>query len=80
MVAVRPDLVGEADRFRSEVTRIIADSRKLQPLPGLQTTEVAGSLEWQRERDWSLEGIPIARAHREALEGLARDLSLKVPW
>jgi L-2-hydroxycarboxylate dehydrogenase (NAD+) len=80
MVAVRPDVVGDTAAFKAEVTRIIAESRELKPLPGLETTEVAGSLEWQRERTWSNDGIPISRAHLDLLEEVARNVGISATW
>ncbi len=47
----------QADGFRKAVTRIIASSRALRPIPGKETAEIPGSLEWQRERDGSRNGI-----------------------
>ena len=80
MVAVRPDVVGDTAAFKAEVTRIVAESRKLKPLPGLGTAEVAGSLEWQRERTWSRDGIPISRAHLDLLEEVARNVGISAAW
>jgi LDH2 family malate/lactate/ureidoglycolate dehydrogenase len=80
LIALRPDLVGDAEGFRSEVTRIIASSRSLEPIPGKETAEVPGSLEWQRERDWSLDGIPLPEANRHTLEKVASSLGVSVPW
>ena len=80
IVVVHPDFVGNADYLKSEVTRIITSSRELNPLPGFETAEVAGSLEWQRERDWAKDGIPMADDHLKALEETAGELGVKVPW
>lgn len=79
MIAVRPDIVGNAAAFRSEVARIIQSSRTLDPLPGLKTAEVAGSLEWQRERAWAQDGIPISADHARTLEKVA-SLGIETPW
>ena len=80
MLALRPDMVGDAEHFQAEVARIIAASRALAPVPGQESAEVAGSLEWQRERDWVLEGIPLGADHRRQLEDLAAEIGVAVPW
>lgn len=80
IVAFKPDALGDATHFLGEVTRIIAASRALKPIPGQKSAEVAGSLEWQREQDWAIEGIPIGKQHRELLEEVAGDLDVDVPW
>ena len=80
IVGFHPDTVGNAEDFKGEVTRIIAGTRSLRPLPGKDTAELPGSLEWERERAWSRDGIPLAPEHRELLEAIAEDLGVPVPW
>ena len=80
MLALDPNAVGDGNRFISEVERIISASRSLHPLPGEERAEVAGSLEWQREREWSQRGIPLKEDHRRMLETLADEVGTRVPW
>ena len=80
IVAFRPDAAGDGDGFVREVTRIITASRALKPMPGYETAELPGSLEWQRERDWARDGIPLSAAHRETLETVAESVGVGVPW
>lgn len=80
MLALKPDLAGEEERFLNEVTRVISASRELAPMPGQESAEVAGSLEWEREREWVEEGIPLRNGHRKKLEELAEDIGIPVPW
>ena len=80
IVAFSPDLFGDAEGFGREVARIIASSRALNPLPGFDTAEVPGSPEWQRERDWAREGIPLGTEHRGLLEEVAESLEVEAPW
>ncbi len=80
IIALRPDALGNGDTFVNEVARVISGSLALPPLPGLNTTELPGSLEWQRERDWRRDGIPLADKHREMLEGIAGEMKVEVPW
>ncbi len=79
-IALHPDAVGDAEHFRSEVTRIVSATRKLKPMPGMDTAESPGSLEWQRERDWEQEGIPIGADHRAMLEEMGTKVGVDVPW
>ncbi len=79
MVAFRPDTIGDLGGFKREVTRLITQSRQLKPLPGLDSTQVAGSLEWERERAWSKEGIPLSEAHVQGLQEVADSVSIQMP-
>ena len=80
IVAFRPDTVGDTGNFTQEVTRIITASRALNPIAGQETAEVPGSLEWQREQDWALEGIPLGADHRKLVGKIAHSLSVDTPW
>ena len=80
MLALKPDLVGDAAHFKAEVERAIGAARALEPIAGQPRAEVAGSPEWQRERDWAREGVPLAGEHRRQLEALAGRLGVELPW
>lgn len=78
-VAIAPDAIGDAASFSAEVQRISAESRTLAPLAGTDRAELPGSREWQRQRDWAQEGIPLAVEHVELLRGIEKDLGLPLP-
>jgi len=80
MLALKPSLAGDEGRFLNEVTRVITASRELAPMPGQESAEVAGSLEWERERLWVEEGIPLKGGHCRRLENLGDDVGIPVPW
>ncbi len=80
ILAFRPDLIADTDSFLADVQRIIEGSRAMPPLPGLKRSDVPGSLEWERERAWSQDGIPISREQRRELDELAADLKVETPW
>jgi LDH2 family malate/lactate/ureidoglycolate dehydrogenase len=80
MLAFHPGLIADADTFLADVQRIIAGSRSMPPLPGLERSDVAGSLEWEREREWLRLGIPFSREERRGLERLASELGVEIPW
>ena len=80
IVAVHPGHIGNLETFTQEVSRIISESLKLNPLPGLDTADVPGSREWKREQAWAKEGIPINRDHQNLLSIIARDVNVQIPW
>jgi len=80
ILALHPGLIADTDTFLADVQRIIEGSRAMPPLPGLERSDVPGSLEWERERAWSRLGIPLSCEQRCELEKLALELEVKVPW
>jgi LDH2 family malate/lactate/ureidoglycolate dehydrogenase len=80
MLGLRPDLIGDADTFLADVRQIIEESRAMPPLPGLDRSDVPGSLESEREEAWSRLGIPLTERQRRDLEQLASELGVLVPW
>ena len=53
----------------------------LQPFPqtGGRAT-LPGRLESERERQWSVDGVPVGSRHREELSAVAVEFGVKVPW
>ena len=80
IVAVHPGHIGGLETFTQEVSRIISESLKLNPLPGLDTADLPGSREWNREQVWAKEGIPINRDHQNLLSIIAREVNVQIPW
>jgi len=80
IVAIDVGRLGDLDAYKKEVSRILRESRSLDPLPGLASAEVPGSLEWGREQSRKRSGIPLAKEHVELLQNLATDLNVVVPW
>ena len=60
-----------------EYHRIIA---QLQPFAGTERATLPGRLEWERERAWAVEGVPVGSRHREELAGVAAEFGVAVPW
>jgi LDH2 family malate/lactate/ureidoglycolate dehydrogenase len=52
----------------------------LEPLSGFDDAMLPGGPEAKRERENRERGIPVGPDHREALEDLADDLGVDVPW
>ena len=68
------------DQFKSEVDRFIKEARAMKPFPGFENAELPGGLEWQRERDYARDGIPISQVHKEGLESLAQEVGVASPF
>ena len=68
------------DEFKREMDDYVRRVRTMQPFPGHERADLPGGLEWEREREWSRVGIPVGQEHRAALEGIAAELGLDVPW
>jgi L-2-hydroxycarboxylate dehydrogenase (NAD+) len=68
------------DEFKKEMDRYMRDARNMQPLPGEERAELAGSVEWQRERDYARDGIPLTAEHKQGLADLAAELGVDTPF
>lgn len=68
------------DQFKAEMDRFVAAARAMRPFPGLAQAELPGGLEWQREREYSRDGIPISPEHQQSLQQLADELGLETPF
>ena len=68
------------DQFKKEMDRYMREARSMKPLPGEDSAELAGSVEWQRERDYERDGIPLTSGHRQGLEDLAAELGVETPF
>ncbi|OGG56868.1 MAG: hypothetical protein A3F84_10790 [Candidatus Handelsmanbacteria bacterium RIFCSPLOWO2_12_FULL_64_10] len=66
--------------FRRQMDEFIGVVRQMQPAPGYDRSDAPGGLEWERERLWAAEGIPVGPEHQKALEGVAREVGVAAPW
>lgn len=80
IVVIDPGAIGGTEAYLREVGRIIGETRTLPPMPGLTSAELPGSLEWERERAWAVEGIPLSDTHRALVERLADQMQIAPPW
>jgi LDH2 family malate/lactate/ureidoglycolate dehydrogenase len=65
------------DEFKRHVDRFMASARNMKPFPGYERAELAGSLEWQLEREYARKGIPLSPDHRKALDACAKELNVE---
>jgi LDH2 family malate/lactate/ureidoglycolate dehydrogenase len=68
------------EAFREELDRSLRLLHDMPPLPGYARYDLPGSLEWERERRWVEEGIPLGPEHQRSLEEIAGELAVPVPW
>jgi LDH2 family malate/lactate/ureidoglycolate dehydrogenase len=68
------------DEFKREMDRYMRQARDMVPLPGLERGELGGSVEWQRQRDYARDGIPMTTAHRQTLEEISEELGVAAPF
>ena len=78
-VAIDPDLIGDGDAFRASVRQIIDESLRLPPMRGTDEAALPGTMEYRRENERRVGGIPIPEDHREMLEGVAAELGVAPP-
>lgn len=67
-------LAQEVDAYHRAV-----DALKPFPKTGGQAT-LPGRLEWERERQWAVEGVPVGSRHKEELAKVAAEFGVEVPW
>jgi len=68
------------EEFKAEMDRFIEQARAMQPFPGFAQAELPGGLEWQCQRDYARDGIPLSAKHQQGLEDLAAELGVKTPF
>jgi LDH2 family malate/lactate/ureidoglycolate dehydrogenase len=68
------------DEFKREMDEYVRGARRMQPFPGYDRADLPGGLEWEREREWAMTGIPVGPGHRTGLEEIAGELGVDVPW
>ena len=78
-VAIDPDLIGDGDAFRASVRQIIDESLRLPPMRGTDEAALPGTMEYRRENERRVGGIPMPEDHREMLEGVAAELGVAPP-
>jgi LDH2 family malate/lactate/ureidoglycolate dehydrogenase len=64
------------DDFLTDMDAYVREARALRPLPTHDRAVLAGGLEWERERAWATEGIPLSPDHRDCLDRLAAEAGL----
>ena len=68
------------DEFKKEMDRYVREARSMAPLPGQEQAELAGTVEWQRERDWARDGVPLSPKHLTGLVKVGAKLGVEVSF
>ena len=68
------------DELKREMDHYVSQVRNMRPAPGYDRAELPGGPEWQRERDYAREGIPIGPEHQETLEKIAGEMGIETPF
>jgi len=68
------------DKFKSEMDAYIEMAGNMQPMPGYKKAYLSGILEYHREKDWSISGIPVDDNHRSILSNAAVEFDLELPF
>jgi LDH2 family malate/lactate/ureidoglycolate dehydrogenase len=79
-IAFRIDLFMPAKQFKREMDDYVRQVRALQPLEGFRDAYLPGGVEAARERAYREQGIPVGPEHQAALQALADELEMQVPW
>ena len=80
IVAIDVAQLGDLEAYKKELSRILRETRSLNPMPGLTSAEVPGSLEWQREQTREQSGIPMTEEHLDMLQRIATEINVPIPW
>lgn len=67
------------EAFEKDVGQLMGAVSRMTPFPGYDHADLPGGPEWRRERAYSA-GVPISRQAADALETLAGEFGLAVPW
>jgi hypothetical protein len=58
----------------------MARASKMTPAPGYERADLPGALEWEREKQWSAEGIPVGPEHQENLRTAGLEAGVTTPF
>ncbi|MBI3972635.1 MAG: Ldh family oxidoreductase [Chloroflexi bacterium] len=80
-VFIDPAQFIEPEAFKREIDEYHRVVATLKPFPntGGRAT-LPGRLEWERERRWAEEGVPVGTRHREELSKVAAEFDVPLPW
>jgi LDH2 family malate/lactate/ureidoglycolate dehydrogenase len=77
MIAVDLNLLYPLDQFKQEMDEYARKVRQMTPLPGIDRALLPGAIEWEREQEYSKNGIPMSAQHLEALRNLGQESGIK---
>jgi L-2-hydroxycarboxylate dehydrogenase (NAD+) len=80
MVFIDPARFIEPEVLAREVDAYQRMVAQLKPFPGTGRATLPGRLEWEREREWAVEGVPVGTRHREELDEIAAEFGVTLPF
>ncbi|MCC6679451.1 MAG: Ldh family oxidoreductase [Phycisphaeraceae bacterium] len=80
LFAIKIALFADPDQFKREIDEYARQVRQLTPIEGTEGAFLPGSVEAHREAIYRESGIPLGSNHLSALQTLAEELGLAVPW
>jgi L-2-hydroxycarboxylate dehydrogenase (NAD+) len=79
MIAVDLRVFTPLEQFKREMDEYARKIREMAPLAGFDQAVMAGGLEWERERRYRADGIPVGPRHAGILRKLAEEYGLEAP-
>ena len=79
-MALRIENFVSVPAFKADMDKLMAGVSRMQPYPGFSEAHLPGGPEWQREREYARDGIPLSRQAVEKLERVAGEAKVSVPW
>lgn len=79
LIAVDLNVFRPIEEFKREMDEYSRRVRSMEPITGSERAIMAGGLEWERERQYARDGIPISPRHQEVLRKLAAEYDLEPP-
>lgn len=76
IMAIRVDNFRPADQFKGEMDRVIREIRSSERMEGVDRIWLPGEMEFERIRERSRHGVPVAASTVERLRQLATELEL----
>lgn len=80
VITFRIDLFADPAAFKAEMDTYVRAVRTMRPVPGFSDAQLPGGPEAVREREWSVDGVPVGPQHRAELDAIAGELGLETPW
>ena len=79
-LAIDPEQFVPLDAFKADLDHLMDQVSKMKPLPGYSESTLPGGPEWQCDRDYAANGVPISATTVKALEYWAKRYDEPVPW
>jgi LDH2 family malate/lactate/ureidoglycolate dehydrogenase len=79
-LAIAIDSFVSVGAFKADMDYLMSQVAEMEPYPGLGSAQLPGGPEWNREREYARDGIPISQDAALGLERSAALVGVAVPW